>query len=101
MVEIMQQPGEVKKQNLLQSQRQVRIHGLKKAWYAVSSPTVFGEEMIAELPSLKDTSLIGRNVKVSLSELTKNYKHMHTTVMLKISNIDGKKAKPSTQARNF
>ena len=93
MVEIMQQPGEVKKTESASKSKAGKDTWSKKAWYAVSSPPVFGEEMIAEIPSMKESTLIGRNVKVSLSELTKNYKHMHTTVMLKISNIDGKKAK--------
>ncbi len=93
MAEIVQQPGETKKAESASKPKAGKDTWSKKAWYAVYSPTVFGEEAIAEVPSLKDSSLIGRNVRVSLSELTKNYKHMHTTVMLKITNLEGKKAK--------
>lgn len=93
MVEIMQQPGETKKADTASKPKAGKDTWSKKSWYAVHSPSVFGEEVIAEIPSLKDSTLIGRTVKVSLSELTKNYKQMHTTAILKITGVDGKKAK--------
>lgn len=93
MVEIMQQPGEVKKAESASKSKAGKDTWSKKSWYSVSSPDVFGAELIAEIPSMKESSLIGRTVKVSLSDLTKNFKHMHTTISLKITNLDGKKAK--------
>ncbi|VVB61611.1 30S ribosomal protein S3Ae [uncultured archaeon] len=93
MVEIMQQPGETKKTDTSAKPKAGKDTWSKKSWYAVSMPDVFGSDVIAEVPSLKESALIGRIINVSLSELTKNYKHMHTTVKLKITGLDGKKAK--------
>lgn len=93
MVEIMQQPGEMKKADSAAKPKSGKDTWSKKSWYNVLVPGVFGDDVIAEIPSLKDSALIGRTIKVSLSDLTKNFKHMHTTVMLKITGIDGKKAK--------
>lgn len=94
MVEIMQQPGETKaKADVSAKPKTGRDTWAKKSWYTVSAPNVFGDDIIAEVPSLKDSFLVGRTIKVSLSDLTKNYKHMHTTVKLKITGLDGKKAK--------
>ncbi len=93
MVEIVQQPGEMKKADSAAKPKTSRDTWSKKSWYNVSVPGVFGDDVIAEIPSLKDSALIGRTIKVSLSDLTKNFKHMHTTVKLKIVGMDGKKAK--------
>ncbi len=93
MVEIVQQPGDVKKADTSAKPKAGKDTWSKKSWYAVSMPDVFGSDVVAEVPSLKESALVGRIINISLSELTKNYKHMHTTVKLKITGIDGKKAK--------
>ncbi len=93
MVEIMQQPGETKKTDASAKPKAGKDTWSKKSWYMVYSPQVFGEEVIAELPAIKESNLIGRNVKIALSDLTKNYKQMHTTVRLNITSLDGKRAK--------
>ncbi len=64
----------------------------KKSWYNVEAPKVYGGGVIAEVPALKPAALAGRTLKVSLSDLTKNYKHFQTNVKLRITNVSGKNA---------
>lgn len=64
----------------------------KKSWYFIEAPKVYGGGVIAEMPALKTANLGGRTLKVSLNDLTKNYKHFQTNVRLKIVSMDGKNA---------
>lgn len=91
MAEIIQPEGDVKSASAERGKARKDTWS-KKSWYAIKTPKVFGEYVVGETPSVKDETLVGRVVGVSLSDLTKNYKQVNTTVKLRINGIHGKEA---------
>ncbi|MEM3227923.1 MAG: hypothetical protein QXR58_01730 [Candidatus Micrarchaeaceae archaeon] len=63
-----------------------------KRWFTVYAPAVFGKKAVGEIPSNDEKSVIGRNVKVTLSNLTGNPEHSFTNVILKVVEEKGNAA---------
>lgn len=66
---------------------------VKKAWYPVFAPAAFGERQIASAASDKPEFLVGRVLWVTLSELTGNMRDFKSKVKLKITKVEGGKAR--------
>ncbi len=60
-----------------------------KKWYSVYAPKVFNDMIVGEMPGNDDNSVIGRNVVVGLDFLTKNPSNAYTSVMLKVTDVNG------------
>ncbi|MEA3229908.1 MAG: hypothetical protein U9P44_03255, partial [archaeon] len=69
-----------------------RVKKKQKTWYSIISPGVFGSKQLAETPSADGKNLVGRSINITLSDLTGNFKHFHTTVNLRIKEIKDNKA---------
>ena len=63
-----------------------------KEWYSVIAPPIFGKAKIAETPSDDPESLIGRNMNISLQELTNDFSKSHIKLQFKIVAIKGLEA---------
>ncbi|OYT60680.1 30S ribosomal protein S3ae [Thermoplasmatales archaeon ex4484_30] len=63
-----------------------------KEWYSVIAPPLFGKVKIAETPSDDPEKLIGRNVSISLQELTNDFSKSHIKLQFKIVNVKGLEA---------
>ncbi|KAA0003072.1 MAG: 30S ribosomal protein S3ae, partial [Thermoplasmata archaeon] len=64
----------------------------EKQWYSVLAPHMFGRAKIADTPSDDPEKLIGRNVEVSLQELTNDFAKSHIKLKFKIVNSKGLEA---------
>ena len=65
---------------------------LKKTWYEIVAPKMFGEVIIGNTLAFDPKNLIGRNIKVNLNELGREYSKFYMKMIFKIENIDGTKA---------
>ena len=64
----------------------------EKEWYTVLAPQMFGKAKIAETPADDPEKLMGRNVEVSLQELTNDFAKSHIKLKFKIVNTKGLEA---------
>ncbi len=65
---------------------------VKKTWYEVIAPKMFGEVVVGQTPAFEPKNLIGRNIKVNLTELGNEYSKFYMKMVFKIDNVDGTKA---------
>ncbi len=63
-----------------------------KKWYSVYAPKVFNDALVGEMPGNEDKAVIGRNIVVGLDFLTKNPSNAYTSVVLKITDVNGNSA---------
>ncbi|MFH0837629.1 MAG: 40S ribosomal protein S3a/S1 [Candidatus Aenigmatarchaeota archaeon] len=61
---------------------------IKKQWYDIIAPKMFGEIVIGETPAFDPKTLIGRNIKVNLTEFGKDYQKFFMKMILKIDSVD-------------
>jgi len=61
----------------------------KKKWYNIMADPVFDSKEIAKTITLESKTLVGRNVKKSLNELTSNIRDSGYTITFKISKVTG------------
>jgi small subunit ribosomal protein S3Ae len=65
---------------------------VKKQWYEIIAPKVFGETVIGETPAAEPEQLEGRTVKISLADLGKEYSKFFIKMHFKIERVEGNKA---------
>ena len=64
-----------------------------KEWYNIHAPRMFNETLIGETPAAEPELLIGRQVDVTVQELTGDFSKMHIKMVFKIVGFDGHEAK--------
>ncbi len=65
---------------------------IKKQWYEIVSPKLFGEKVVGETLSVDPKYLVGRKVSISLMEVSRNYSQFYIKLELQIDRIEGNKA---------
>ncbi len=65
---------------------------IKKQWYEIVAPKMFGEKVVGETLAVDPKSLLGRKVSVSLTELSRNYSQFFIKLELQIDRIEGSRA---------
>ena len=65
---------------------------IKKQWYEIISPKMFGERVVGETLSVDPKYLVGRKIWVSLMEISRNYSKFYMTLGLQIEKVEGTKA---------
>ncbi len=65
---------------------------LKKQWYEIVSPKMFGEKVVSETPAVEPKHLIGRKVVFSMLDLEKDYTNFYIKVEFQIDRVDGTRA---------
>ncbi|MEK6923696.1 MAG: hypothetical protein AABW54_00470 [Candidatus Micrarchaeota archaeon] len=63
-----------------------------KKWYTVVAPNFLNNIEVGEVPADSDESLVNRIISIPLKEITHDLSHMYTTVRLRITEINGRKA---------
>ncbi len=63
-----------------------------KRWYTIYAPAVFEKKAMGEIPANDEKSVMGRNVKITLSNLTGNPEHSYTNVIFKVIEVSGNAA---------
>jgi small subunit ribosomal protein S3Ae len=65
---------------------------IKKQWYEIIAPRMFGEKVVGETMAVDPKSLIGRKIQVSLMELSRNYSQFYIKLDLKVERVEGNRA---------
>ena len=77
---------------MAKAKRRVRDTWREKVWYDIKAPIEFGEKEIGETPSRDPEFLIGRNVDVTMRELTGDFSKQYIKLNFEINNVAGKVA---------
>jgi small subunit ribosomal protein S3Ae len=73
--------------------RRVRDKWRSKKWYAIISPSYFGETELGAVPSDDPEKLIGRTVDATLYDLTNDFAHQYLKMYFQITEVEGKTAR--------
>ncbi|MBI4895028.1 MAG: hypothetical protein HY831_00910 [Candidatus Aenigmarchaeota archaeon] len=65
---------------------------VKKTWYEIVAPKMFGEVPIGETLVFEPKNLIGRNIKVNLTDLGKEYSKFFMKMVFKVDNVEKNRA---------
>lgn len=65
---------------------------LKKQWYEIVSPKMFGSKVVGETLAVEPKALIGRVLEVSLLEVSRDYSKFYIKLRFQIEEIEGQKA---------
>lgn len=69
------------------------VMAVKKTWYEIVAPTIFGSGIIGETLAADSRQLVGRTMDVSLMDISRNYSKFYVKVRLKIDSVEGGKAR--------
>jgi len=69
--------------------RKLKDKWRSKQWYTIIAPEIFDRKEIGQTPSDDAQKLAGRNVEVSLQNLTGNYRQSHIKLRCKITGVTG------------
>lgn len=65
---------------------------VKKQWYEIISPKLFGSKVIGETPASDVKALVGRKVGVSFAELSGDFSKYYLRANLRVESVNGDKA---------
>lgn len=63
------------------------VNKKKKSWFSIVAPPVFNGMSIGETTAVERNNLLGRSIKVSLMNLTRNMKKQNITVTFRIDDL--------------
>lgn len=66
---------------------------MRKDWYEVVAPELFGNDVVAQTPAEEPELLDGRTVKVNLKDLMPTSSKYYMDIYLQVTDVDGSKAK--------
>ncbi|HLD48798.1 MAG TPA: 30S ribosomal protein S3ae [archaeon] len=64
---------------------------LKKQWYEIISPKMFGEKVVNETLAADPNQLMGRTIEVSLLDFMNNYSRFFVKLKFQVEKINGSK----------
>ncbi len=73
--------------------KRVRDKWRGKKWYAIVSPSYFGETELGTVPSDDPEKLVGRKVDATLYDLTNDFAHQYLKMYFQIIGVEGKTAR--------
>ncbi len=65
---------------------------VKKQWYEIVAPAMFGEKVLGETLSSDPKGLVGRKIDVSLIELSKDFSKFYFKINFQVDKVEGNKA---------
>ncbi len=65
---------------------------IQKNWYELKAPDIFSIDTVAETPAEKESQVIGRTVKESLTELMEDADKYYVDVELTVTEVEGNNA---------
>ena len=71
--------------------KKIRDKWRAKEWYSVFTPSYFGEQNVAVIPSEDPKKLIGRVVETTLYDITNDFSHQSTKLYFLVVSITGEK----------
>ena len=71
---------------------EVSCLAIKKQWYEIVAPKMFGEKVVGETLAVEPKQLIGRKIETNLVELSKDFSKFYVKLHFQINNVEGNKA---------
>lgn len=65
---------------------------VKKQWYDVIAPKMFGEKIVGETLSVDPKYLVGRKIGVSLLEVSRSSQKFYIRLLFQVEKVEGTKA---------
>lgn len=65
---------------------------LKKQWYEIISPKMFGEKVVGETPAADPKQLINRTIEVSLMDFSRDFEKFYIKLKFMVERVEGQKA---------
>jgi small subunit ribosomal protein S3Ae len=65
---------------------------IKKQWYEIVAPKSFDERVVGETLAADAKQLVGRRIKVSMLELSRDAPKFYITLYFQVENVEGTKA---------
>jgi small subunit ribosomal protein S3Ae len=76
----------------LPPKRRVRDKWRSKDWYAVTSPSYFGNTELGSIPADDPNKLVGRIMDATLYDLTNDFAHQYLKMFFQVLKVEDKKA---------
>jgi len=81
--------------------KKVRDKWRAKEWYSVYTPSYFGEQMVAAIPSEDAKKLIGRVVETTLYDITGDFSHQSTKLYFLVVSVTGDRAETILKSHEY
>ncbi len=81
--------------------KKVRDKWRAKEWYSVYTPSYFGEQMVATIPSEDPKKLIGRVVETTLYDITGDFSHQSTKLYFLVVSIASDRAETILKSHEY
>jgi len=81
--------------------KKIRDKWRAKEWYSVYTPSYFGEQMVAVIPSEDPKKLIGRVVETTLYDITGDFSHQSTKLYFLVVSVTGDRAETILKSHEY
>ncbi|MCJ7506539.1 30S ribosomal protein S3ae [Candidatus Bathyarchaeota archaeon] len=81
--------------------RKIRDKWRSKEWYAVYTPSYFGEQNIAEIPCEDPSKVVGRVIESTLYDITGDFAHQSTKLYFLATNVKGNRAETTLKSHEY
>ncbi len=81
--------------------KKVRDKWRMKEWYSVFTPSYFGEQNVAVIPSEDPKKLIGRVVETTLYDITGDFSHQSTKLYFLVVSVSGDRCETILKSHEY
>lgn len=81
--------------------KRVRDKWRSKEWYSVYTPSYFGEQMVAAIPSEDPKKLIGRVVETTLYDITGDFSHQSMKLYFLVVSVTGDRTETILKSHEY
>jgi small subunit ribosomal protein S3Ae len=81
--------------------KKVRDKWKAKEWYSVYTPSYFGEQNVAVIPSEDPKKLIGRVVETTLYDITGDFAHQSTKLYFLVVSVSGERCETILKSHEY
>jgi small subunit ribosomal protein S3Ae len=81
--------------------KKVRDKWRSKEWYSVFTPSYFGEQNVAVIPSEDPKKLIGRVVETTLYDITGDFSHQSTKLYFLVVSVSGARCETILKSHEY
>ncbi len=81
--------------------KKVRDKWRSKDWYSVYTPSYFGEQNVAVIPSEDPKKLIGRVVETTLYDITGDFSHQSTKLYFLVVSVSGERCETILKSHEY
>jgi small subunit ribosomal protein S3Ae len=86
---------------LSKATKKVRDKWRSKEWYAVYTPSYFGEQNVADVPCEEPSRMVGRVIESTLYDITGDFAHQSTKLHFLVTNVKGERADTTLKGHEY